>query len=304
MKEQYLFAIQRNDRQRTILCLMFLSFLLIFSSCSQEPLAWPGSPLYDFSASEPLLAENNMEVVKQNLVGHYAHYDIVSYEDTTTKTPMRTFIISYGFTDFYLENGKLMQKDSFVRASQKINQAIVNSKFSDASVQAIKPRIQEVNLRLTGDGTVLLYREPTPTLLGIVGDPLLPLSTDPNDPNLIDPDKDGHPGVTVEISIAGLIKGEIYITRREIYENYLTLNLDGSLTGYVIDNSEQFIIDASLKILKQESNNIQHPDPGMNPIILVPVDPSIDTVEELMEIRNDIFPPEPEFGSQKPEVDR
>ena len=284
--------------------LLTVLILFVLNSCSQTPLIWPEFPLYDFNISEMQTLEGDIENIKQRIVGHYAHYDIVSYEDTTTKTPMRTFIISYGFTDFYFEDGKLMQKDSFVRASQKINQAMVESKFSDESVQAIKPRIQEVTLSKDENGIVLLHREPTPTLLGIVGDPELPLSTDSNDPNLIDPDGDGHPGVTVQISIGGFIKGELYITRREIYENYLTLNSDGSLTGYVIDSSEQFVIDASMKILKQESNNIQHPDPGLNPIILVPIDPSIDTVEELMEIRNSIFPPEPEFRSQESEVGR
>ena len=54
-------------------------------------------------------------------------------------------------------------------------------------------------------------------MLGIEGDPSKPLSEDPNDPLLIDPDNDGNPGVTVDINIGNVIKGEIYITRREIY---------------------------------------------------------------------------------------
>ena len=73
------------------------------------------------------------------------------------------------------------------------------------------------------------------------------------------------------------------------------MNLDGTLTGYVIDQSEQFVVGASKKILTQESNSIQHPDKGLSQVLLVPVDPDIDTLEELMEIRDDIFPEEPEF---------
>ena len=48
-----------------------------------------------------------MNSVKEKLVGHYAHFDVVAYIDTTTQTTMKTFIVSYGFSDFYLENGKL-----------------------------------------------------------------------------------------------------------------------------------------------------------------------------------------------------
>jgi hypothetical protein len=131
--------------------------------------------------------------------------------------------------------------------------------------------------------------------LGITGDSSEPLSTDPNDPNLTDPDNDGHPGVTVEINIGGFIDGELYITRREIFTNYLVFNQDGSLTGYVIDESEQFVVGASLKILAQASNAIQYPDMGLNPVILIPIDVDIDTPEELMALRDTLFPAEPEF---------
>lgn len=277
---------------------LILAIVLLLSSCSQ-PLEWPEPPLYKFYQGKPGTNQPaDLESAKKAIVGHYAHYDVVAYEDTTTRTTMRTFIISYGFTEFYLENGRLMQSDRFVRAEQKLSNPNAISKFSDEAVQAIKPRVSEVELNLR-DGAWHLYRPPTPSLLGIEGNPDEPLSTDPKDPKLTDPDKDGHPGVTVKISVGKFFEGEIYITRREIFTNYLTLNPDGTLTGYVIDESEQFVVGASKKILAQESNNIQHPDPGMSPVLLVPVDPEIDTLEELMEIKDEIFPPEPEFSQIK-----
>ena len=272
----------------------FLIFLFLMTSCS-EVLNWPQSPLYHFEKgttdrTQPL----DLLEAQHAIVGHYAHYDVVAYEDTSTKTTMRTFIISYGFTDFYLKDGKLMQSDRFVRAKQKLSNPNAVSKFSDEAVQAIKPRVSEVELTLK-DGIWHLHRPATPSLLGIDGDPTQPLSTDPNDPNLTDPDQDGNPGVTVQISVGNFFEGEIYITRREIFSNYLTWNNNGTLSGYVIDKSEQFVVGASKKILAQESNNIQHPDPGLNPVLLVPVDQNIDTLEELMQIRDQIFPKEPEF---------
>ena len=260
---------------------------------------WPESPLYVFEQGEPDTTQPaDIESARNEIVGHYAHYDVVAYEDTTTKTTMRTFIISYGFTDFYLEEGKLMQSDRFVRAEQKLSRKNARSAFSDEAVQAIKPRIQEVEL-FRKDGIWHLHRPESPSLLGINGDPMKPLSTDPNDPNLTDPDNDGHPGVTVKISIGKYFSGEIYITRREIYSNYVTLNNNGTITGYVIDSSEQFVVGASKKILNQESNPVQHPDKGLSPVLLVKVDPAIDSLEELMRIRDDIFPPEPEFDPKK-----
>ena len=271
-----------------------LILLFFLGSCS-KPLDWPESPLYTFEQGEPdSNYPKDLESARKALVGHYAHYDVVAYEDTTTRTTMRTFIISYGFTEFYLEDGKLMQSDRFVHAEQKLSRKNAQSVFSDEATQAIKPRVQEVELTRK-NGIWHVYRPPTPSLLGIEGDPMQALSTDPDDPRLTDPDQDGHPGVTVQISVGNFFKGEIYITRREIFTNYVQLNNNGTLTGHVVDESEQFVVGASKKILNQESNSIQHPDMGLSPLLLVPVDPEIDTYAELMEIRDEIFPPEPEF---------
>ena len=276
----------------------FLAFLFIFNSCS-GPLDWPESPLYVFEQGESNTTQlTDLESVRKEIAGHYAHYDVVAYEDTTTRTTMRTFIISYGFTDFYLKEGRLMQSDRFVHAEQKLSRKNARSVFRDEAVQAIKPRVQEVELSQK-DGAWHIYRPESPSLLGIEGDPMKPLSTDPLDPNLTDPDKDGHPGVTVQISVGRFFKGEIYLTRREIFSNYLTLNNSGILSGYVIDRSEQFVVGASKKILNQKSNQVQHTDKGLSPVLLVKVDPDIDTLEELRHIRDNIFPKEPEFRSKK-----
>jgi hypothetical protein len=34
---------------------------------------------------------------------------------------------------------------------------------------------------------------------------------------------------------------------------------------------------------------------GLSPLLLIPIDPEIDTPEELMAIKDKLFPPEPEF---------
>jgi hypothetical protein len=263
-------------------------------SCS-APLPWPESPLYAFP--DPGLPSRRLQSVQEAMVaiaGHYAHYDVVAYEDVSTRTPMRTFTVSYGFTDFVLEAGKLLQIDRFCHAEQKLNQNNVTVTFSDAATQAIEPRVREVELR-NENGRWVITRPQTPTLLGIRGDPSLPLSTDPKDPDIIDPDGDGNPGVTVRLRMGNLFEGELYITRREIYRDLLTLSSDGNLYGHVEDSSEQFVIGASRRILAQQSNPVQNPDPGLNPIILVRVSDELDTCEELMRNRDRLFPAEPEF---------
>jgi hypothetical protein len=280
--------------KRVLPGLIIGTVLIALNSCS-KPLDWPESPLYNFTR-EDYNAYNGFDLdkIKNEIVGHYAHFDVVAYEDTTTRTTMRSFVISYGFTDFYLEEGKLIQSNRFVYSEQKLSRKKAKSVFSEKAVQAIKPRAQEVQLSFM-DGRWQLYRPATPSLLGISGDPMQPLSKNPNDPQLTDPDEDGNPGVTVNISVGKFFSGEIYIIRREIFNYYLTLRNNGTLTGYVVDESEQFVVGASKKILNQPSNSIQHPDKGLSPVIMVPIDEDIDTPEELMELRNELFPEAPGF---------
>lgn len=278
--------------------LAFLVFLLVLNSCSR-PLDWPSSPLYVFEKSgQDTIQPSDRESALKEIVGHYAHYDVVLYEDTTTRTVMRTLIVSYGFTDFYLEDGRLMQADRFIHAEQKLSRKNARSSLSDCAVQAIKPRVQEVEL-FRKDGRWHIYRPESPSLLGIVGDPSKPLSDNPLDPKITDPDNDGHPGITVHISVGKFFSGDIYLIRREIYSDHLTLNLNGTLSGYVIDRSEQFVLGASKRILKQKSHNVQHPDKGLNPVLLIKIDPGINNASELMKIRDSIFPKEPEFRHHK-----
>lgn len=277
---------------RLFLLLVVLPLFVLSGCANLKP--WPASPLYTFPESDPDWSPpETVEEAMQAIEGRYAHYDVVSYEDSTTRKPMLTFVVSYGFTEFRIENGKLLQIDSFCHAGQILNQVGSEAEFSEAATRAIQPRVQEVELSFQ-DGRWLLYRPASPTLLGIAGDPAFPLSTDPNDPNLVDPDGDGNPGVTVTIRVGNFLEGEIYITRREIYEYDLVLNSDGNLYGHVVDSSEQFVIDASRRIFRQESNMRQIADPGMSPIFLVRVDDDV-TCDDLVAMRDQFFPPEPAF---------
>lgn len=263
------------------------------SGCS-KPKDWPESPLYETPANDPdWEAPANREEAMQAMAGHYAHYDVVAYQGNTPNGPLSTFIISYGFTDLLIENGELVEYDSFCHAEHKANQNMTTT-FPDAATQAIMPRSAVVEV-YEEDGEWKIWRPATPTLIGIDGDPDAPLSMNPKDPLINDADNDGKPGVTVFLRLFGLIRGEIYIARREIFQNYMTLYSDGNLRGTVVDDSEQLVIGASLSILNAPNNPAQWDDPGLNPVILIPIPEDIDTCEELMANRDLLFPPEPEF---------
>ncbi len=266
---------------------------LSLAGCS-NPKPWPQSPLYVTPINDPnWQAPAGKAEAMAAMAGHYAHYDVVAYEAQTPNGPLSTFIISYGFTDLVIEDGKLVEYDRFCHAEDKANQNLVTS-FPDSATQAILPRKALVDV-YEENGAWKLRRPATPTLIGIDGNPDVALSTNPKDPLINDADHDGKPGVTVFVELFGLIKGEIYLARREIFQNDVTLYSDGTLRGSVVDNSEQLVVGASLSILNTPNNPGQHKDPGLNPIILVPIPADIDTCEELMANRDALFPPEPAF---------
>lgn len=269
-----------------------LSLLALATACTPKP--WPASPLYKPPENDPSWeSPASREEAIEALQGHYAHYSIVAYITQTPAGPMRTFIITYGFTDFIREGDDLVEQDRFCRAEYIANQPFT-TQFDDAATQAIQPRTAVVDVYREGDEWKV-YRPATPTLIGIAGDPEQPLTTDQNDPGIQDDDGDGKPGVTVYLMIYGFIEAEIYIARREIFQNYFSLYSDGSLRGTVVDTSEQLVIDATRAYLNQSNNPPQYDDPGLNPILLIPVADDFDSCEELMAARDDLFPPEPIF---------
>jgi hypothetical protein len=266
---------------------------LFLVGCS-SPASWPESPLYEMPTNDPnWVPPASKDEAMRAMAGHYAHYDVVAYQGQTPNGPLSTFVISYGFTDLVIENGELVEYDRFCHAEQKANQPFVTT-FPDAATQAIQPRSAVVEV-YQENGAWKLHRPATPTLIGIDGNPNAPLSMNTNDPLIRDDDHDGKPGITVFVKLYGLIDGEIYLARREVFQNEMTLYSDGSLRGDVVDNSEQLVVGASLGILNTPNNPDQRDDPGLNPIILMPISGDIDTCDELMAIRESLFPPEPDF---------
>ncbi len=272
---------------------MIIIGIALTAGCSR-PKPWPESPLYETPANDPnWTPPTTKEEAIAAMAGHYAHYDVVAYDAMTPNGPLSTFVISYGFTDLVIENGELVEYDRFCSASHKANQNM-ETYMPDVAVRAIKPRSAVVEV-YEEDGAWKLKRPPTPSLVGIGGDPNVSIFSDNNNLLIEDSDNDGKTGITIYVKLFGLVKGEIYLARREIFENELTLYSDVSLRGTVKDSSEQLVIGASLRILNVTNNPPQWDDPGLNPLILVPVPDECDTCEELMANRDRLFPPEPEF---------
>lgn len=241
------------------------------------------------AAAEPV--EFDGPSTAEDLVGRWAHYDVVAYEDAALKT----VIISYGFNDFSIdENGVVIDQASFCASEQRTDQPIETG-LSDAATQAIQPPPTEVTIDIA-DGVLSMARPASPTPVGIVlDDPFNEsLPEDPNDPRIVDADGDGNPGITVTIKVTDAIQGELYIARREIFSYNATLVAPDRIEGLVVDESEQLVIGASEPMFNVDRTDWgQHPDETKSPLLLVRVDDSWDC-DRLAAERDAIFPPSPE----------
>jgi len=225
------------------------------------------------------------------LVGRWAHYDVVAYEGDGLKS----LIISYGFNDFSVDEGVLTDQASFCYSEQRTDQPI-ESALNETATQAIKPPPTAMTVTEV-EGVVSISRPASPTALGIVlDDPANEsLPDDPNDPRIIDADGDGNPGVTVNLQVNDTtISGELFIARREIFSYDADLVNPDRIEGAVVDSSEQLVIGASNPLFASSPAQwAQHPDPAKSPVILIRVDDTWDC-DTLAAQRNELFPPTPD----------
>ncbi len=224
-----------------------------------------------------------------DLVGRWAHFDVVAYSDPT----MNTGIVSTGFADLELREGELWNQMVFCHADTVTDQPIEVS-ISDAATRAIEPVATPVEVREVG-GELRLSRPPTPTPIGIrLEDPANEtLPDDPEDPRIFDADGDGHPGVTSTVTVSEDLQGEIYLARREIFAYDLVQVDPDRLEGSITDSSEQLILGASDPAFLTPAQWVQVDDPALNPVIWVRVAPDWDC-DRLAEERDRLFPPNPD----------
>ena len=148
------------------------------------------------------------------------------------------------------------------------------------------------------DGRWFIHRPPTPSLIGLTGDPSKALPQQRKLANFTDPDGDQKPGITVKIKVNRFIRGDVYLARREIFENHLELMADGSIRGTVTDRSEQLVAGASSCLFDSQADPKQVDDPGLNPIVLVPIPDTLQSCDELMKRQGEWFPAAPEFSTE------
>ena len=88
---------------------------------------------------------------------------------------------------------------------------------------------------------------------------------------MIDQDADGHPGLTVHLSIVGLLGGDAYVANRTCTSLEGWLLEDGSITGWVHWSSDQNVLAASDPLFLSSYVYVLDPDPAKHFFLLRPI---------------------------------
>ncbi|MCL7971045.1 MAG: hypothetical protein M8866_03000 [marine benthic group bacterium] len=148
----------------------------------------------------------------------------------------------------------------------------VRTELGPEFIAAMPTWIAPLETATAGDGTVEVRLPDRVMVLGAdLEDPGRDaLPKDGDDPRITDPDGDGNPGMTVEVS--GFVSGQVYLVQRLVRGLTGELEPDGRITGNITGGGDQVVIGASNVILKSFTPTFEHnPDPKRNTFVWVPV---------------------------------
>ena len=113
-----------------------------------------------------------------------------------------------------------------------------------------------------------------------------PLPTSPDDPRVFDQDGDGKPGLTVRVSIMGLISGEVYVVQRVRYRMTGTVVSPDRVEGLIEWTNEQITIAASNPLFAADTRPEPNPAPEKSYFVLQRIDPPAGCEEIVEQLEN------------------
>jgi len=161
------------------------------------------------------------------------------------------------------QNGmSLVMTDRYCFTAIEESSSLATTEIPDAFMRALRPSPREATLGEQDDVitfTQTRYFEIRGAVLKNPETEELPV--DPADPRVIDQDGDGFPGMTVNVTLLGLMEAQIYVVQRVQYQlQGVVLSMD-RIEGLVAWTDEQIVLEATSPLLMAGSESIQDPDP-------------------------------------------
>jgi len=197
----------------------------------------------------------------------------------------RTSIVAQ-FVEVTQDGAALTMIDRYCFTNVDDGTPIVRTEIPASFIASLRPTARTATLRETDEG-ISFEQPPYLEVRGaLLDDPASdPLPTDPLDPRVVDQDGDARPGMTVRVTVLGIVQGETYVVQRVWYRLTGSMVDAGRIEGRIEWTDEQTVLDATNPLLKADTIGYPDPDPAAHRFVMVRVDPSwtCDTLRERLE---------------------
>jgi hypothetical protein len=167
----------------------------------------------------------------------------------------------------------LLLRDVYCFIDVQMDPPVVESRVPERFMQSLRPAPRTAELEPTGDGWRFVQSPRVEVRGANLADPDSDsLPTDAFDSRVVDQDGDGHPGLTIPVTVAGVVAGDTYVVQR----------LRTALSGRVVDPdtivgsidwvSEQNVLAASDALLTMSYTYRLHPDAARHVFVMRRVD--------------------------------
>ncbi len=181
------------------------------------------------------------------------------------------------FVEIRQDGGSLTMLDHYCFTAIDDGTALVRTEIPDAFMASLDPSPRVATVRETDDGIVFEQEEYVEVRGAILDRPGVDaLPDDPQDPRVIDQDGDGHPGMTVRVTILGMVRGEIYVVQRVRYRLHGHVVNAERIEGRIAWDDEQSILAATHALLRVDAPASPDPEPTAHRFVMLRADPSWD----------------------------
>lgn len=183
--------------------------------------------------------------------------------------------VSTAFVDVEQSGPSVVLRDTYCFTDVRMMPAVASSQVPDAFLASLFPAPRRALLEPNGGGWRFVQHSAIEVRGAAVGDPACDsLPTEEDDPRVWDQDADGHPGLTVNVTVAGLVSGETYVVQRLQFSLVGKLVDCDTISGSMSWTSEQNVIAASNPLLLASYTYDPHPDPTRSVFVMRRADPS------------------------------
>jgi len=164
----------------------------------------------------------------------------------------------------------LLMTDCYCFTVIEESSSLASTQIPDAFMRALRPQPRAAALRAY-DGELRFEQAPYLEVRGAVLEnpetDALPI--DAEDPRVIDQDEDGSPGMTVNVSLFGLLRAQIYVVQRVQYELMGVVVSADRVEGVIDWTDEQIVLAATSSLLMAGAESAPDPDPAKHIFVML-----------------------------------